>query len=174
MKEIALPRRSRQSPKLLEMLELSGALVTIDVMDCQTKIAKEIAGADYCLAVKGNQPTLHRGIIEFFDDHMQDDFARKKVRREKTHEKKHDCEVTREYFICSVPKNLPDRLRWSNLKAIGMSINTTIRDGKTKREVRYYILNKQISSSRFAVAVPTHWGIGNSLYSQRSRGNQFQ
>ncbi len=74
-------------PKLLKMLELSGALVTIDAMGCQTKIAKEIAGADYCLAVKGNQPTLHRGIIDFFDDHMQDDFARKKVRREKTHEK---------------------------------------------------------------------------------------
>ncbi len=155
-------------PKLLNMLELSGALVTIDAMGCQTKIAKEIvdAGADYCLAVKGNQPTLHRGIIDFFDDHMQDDFARKKVRIEKTHEKKHDCEVTREYFICSAPKNLPDRLRWTHLKAIGMSINTTIRDGKTKQEVRYYILNKYISGSRFATAVRTHWGIENSLHWQ--------
>jgi len=155
-------------PKLLEMLELKGALVTIDAMGCQTKIAKKIidVGADYCLAVKGNQPTLHRGIVDFFDDHMQDDFARKKVRRETTHEKKHDCEVTREYLICSVPKNLPDRSRWANLKAIGMSINTTIRDGKTKKEVRYYILNKSISASRFAVAVRTHWGIENSLHWQ--------
>ncbi len=135
-------------PKLLKMLEIKGALVTIDAMGCQTKIAKEIvnSGADYCLAVKGNQPTLHQGIIDFFDDHMQDDFARKKVRRKKTEEEKHDCKVTREYYICSVPKKLPDRLRWSNLKAIGMSINTTIRDGKTKQEIRYYILNKYISS----------------------------
>lgn len=155
-------------PKLLKMLELSGALVTIDAMGCQTKIAKEIvdAGADYCLAVKGNQPTLHRGIIAFFDDHMQDDFARTKVHREKTHEKKHDCEVTREYLICSVPKNLPDRSRWSNLKAIGITINTTIGAGKINREVRYYILNKYISGSRFSVAVRTHWGIENSLHWQ--------
>ncbi|VAX39547.1 Mobile element protein [hydrothermal vent metagenome] len=105
-------------------------------------------------------------MIDFFDNHMQDDFARKKVRRETTHEKKHDCKVTREYFICPVPKDLPDRSRWANLKAIGMSINTTIRDGKTKQEVRYYILNKFISSCRFAVAVRTHWGIENSLHWQ--------
>lgn len=95
-------------PKLLEMLELKGALVTIDAIGCQTKIAKEIvdAGADYCLAVKGNQPTLHQGIIDFFDDHMRDNFARKKVRRKKTDEKKHDCKVTREYYICSVPQKV--------------------------------------------------------------------
>jgi predicted transposase YbfD/YdcC len=155
-------------PKLLKMLELKGALVTIDAMGCQTKIAKDIvdAGADYCLAVKGNQPTLHRGIIAFFDDHMQDNFARKKVRREVTHEKKHDGEVTREYLICSVPKNLPDRSRWSNLKAIGMSINTTIRDGKTTIEIRYYILNKYLSAVRFGIAVRSHWGIENSLHWQ--------
>ncbi len=51
-------------PKLLQILEISGCLVTIDAMGCQTEIAKEIvnAGADYVLAVKGNQPTLHEGI----------------------------------------------------------------------------------------------------------------
>ncbi|VAX41579.1 Mobile element protein [hydrothermal vent metagenome] len=85
---------------------------------------------------------------------------------EPIHEKKYDCEVTREYLICSVPQNLPDRSRGANLKAIGMSINTTIRDGKMKKEVRYYILNKSISASRFAVAVRRHWGIENSLHWQ--------
>src|SRR6202000_1963771 len=51
-------------PKLLEMLDLSGALVTIDAMGCQTEIAEKIikAGADYCLAVKANQPTLQQGV----------------------------------------------------------------------------------------------------------------
>ena len=64
-------------PKLLEMLELSGCLVTIDAMGCQTEIARQIvaAGADYCLAVKDNQPTLHQGIIDYFDEHVEDDFA---------------------------------------------------------------------------------------------------
>src|SRR5664279_621526 len=59
-------------PKLLQMLEISGCLVTIDAMGCQTEIAKQIiaGGADYVLTPKGNQPTLQRGIKEFFDDHL--------------------------------------------------------------------------------------------------------
>ncbi len=61
--------------------------------------------------VKGNQPTLHQGLIDYFDDHRKDDFARTKVRRYKTHEKKAGCEVTREYFICPIPDNLPDGSR---------------------------------------------------------------
>ena len=69
-------------PKLLKILEISGCLVTIDAMNRHIAIAKEIidAGADYVLAVKGNQPTLHEGIKAFFDDHLEDDFARVKAR----------------------------------------------------------------------------------------------
>lgn len=155
-------------PKLLEMLELSGSLVTIDAMGCQTKIARKIvdAEADYCLAVKGNQPTLHRGIADFFDDHLEDDFARTKVRRYQTHEKGHGREETRYYFLCPVPENLPDRSRWAHLKAIGIAINNTQRDGKDCNDVRYYILSKYIAGRRFAGAVREHWGIENHLHWQ--------
>ncbi len=78
-------------PKLLELIEISGALVTIDAMGCQTEIAAKIvdAKADYCLAAKGNQPTLHEGLVAFFDDHLEDDFARYPVRRFETEEKAH-------------------------------------------------------------------------------------
>jgi len=70
-------------PKLLEILEISDCLVTIDAMGCQTEIAEKIvaAGANYVLAVKGNQPTLAEGIQNFFIDHLEDDFARVKVSR---------------------------------------------------------------------------------------------
>jgi hypothetical protein len=69
-------------PKLLELLELSGALVTIDAMGCQREIAEQIvaSGADYVLAVKENQPTLHQELVFFFADHRADDFARVNVR----------------------------------------------------------------------------------------------
>ncbi len=79
-------------PKLLEILELSGSLVTIDAMGCQTEIAKKIvqSQADYCLAVKGNQPTLHEGIKAFFDEQLENDFADVKVRRFQTIEKGHE------------------------------------------------------------------------------------
>jgi predicted transposase YbfD/YdcC len=155
-------------PKLLEVLEISGSLVTIDAMGCQTEIAAKIveAGADYCLAVKGNQPTLHQGIIDFFDDHLEDDFARTKVRRYQTEENGHGREETRCYFICPVPDDLPDRARWPELKAIGIAINSTRRGDKESSERRYYILNRYIAGRRFAGAVRQHWGIENHLHWQ--------
>ena len=155
-------------PKLLEILELSGALVTIDAMGCQTEIAQQIvaADADYCLAVKGNQPTLHEGIVDFFDEHLEDDFADQSVRRYETQETGHGREENRYYFICPVPEDLPDRARWTGLKAIGVVISNTQRDGKDCNEVRYYILSKYLAARRFAAAVRGHWGIENRLHWQ--------
>ena len=155
-------------PKLLELLELSGAMVTIDAMGCQTEIARQIvdAHADYCLAVKGNQPTLHQGLVDFFDDHLDDDFARTPVRRYQTAEKGHGREEIRYYFICPVPEDLPDRSRWAHLKAIGIAISNTQRDGKDCNDVRYYILSKYVAARRFANAVRSHWGIENRLHWQ--------
>jgi predicted transposase YbfD/YdcC len=155
-------------PKLLEMLEISGCLVTIDAMGCQTEIAQKIveAKADYVLHAKGNQPTLQQGIAQHFADHLEDDFARTKVRRYQTVEKGHGREEERYYRICPVPENLPDRSRWFHLRAIGMVISTTLRNGKECSEIRYYILSKYLSARRFAEAVRGHWGIENRLHWQ--------
>lgn len=155
-------------PQLLEMLELAGALVTIDAMGCQVEIARDIVEkkADYCLTAKGNQPTLYQGLMDHFDDHLEDDFARTKVRRYETVEKGHGREEHRCYFICPVPADLPDRQRWPNLKAIGIVISNTQRDGKDCNEVRYYILSTYLSGLRFAGAVRGHWGIENRLHWQ--------
>ena len=155
-------------PKLLQILEISGCLVTIDAMGCQTEIARQIVagGADYVLAAKGNQPTLQQGIEKFFDDSLEDDFARTKVRRYETEEKGHGREELRYYYICPVPDDLPDRSRWAKLKAIGIAISSTKRNGKECNEVRYYILSKYLSARRFAEAVRSHWGIENRLHWQ--------
>jgi predicted transposase YbfD/YdcC len=155
-------------PKLLDMLELSGAMVTIDAMGCQTEIARQIVdgGADYCLAVKDNQPTLHRGIIDFFEKHVEDDFPGIRMRYHVTDEKGHGREETRYYMICPVPEDLPDRSRWTGLKAIGVAINETQRDGKKVGENRYYILSKFVAARRFAEAVRGHWSIENRLHWQ--------
>jgi predicted transposase YbfD/YdcC len=155
-------------PKLVEILELSGAMVTIDAMGCQTEIAQQIvdAGGHYCLAVKGNQPTLHEGIEDFFNDHLEDDFARTPVRVFQTSEKGHGREEIRQYCICPVPEDLPDRWRWAHLKAIGIAISNTQRDGKDCDEVRYYILSKYVGARHFAEAVRGHWSIENRLHWQ--------
>ncbi len=88
--------------------------------------------------------------MKFFEDHLEDDFARMPVRRHETQEKGHGREEIRHYFICPVPEDLPDRARWPDLKAIGIAISNTQRNGKDCNEVRYYILSKYLS----AVASP--------------------
>ena len=155
-------------PKLLQMLELSGCLVTIDAMGCQTEIAREIvaAKADYVLAVKGNQPTLHEGIKAFFVRAIANGFGGIKVSRHETHERGHGRDETRMYCVCKAPADLPDRARWAKLKAIGITFNQTTRNGKQTVEVRYYILSKKLSARRFAVAVRDHWSIENKLHWQ--------
>jgi predicted transposase YbfD/YdcC/predicted DNA-binding protein (UPF0251 family) len=155
-------------PKLLKMLEISGSLVTIDAMGCQTDIAQTIvdAEADYVLAVKKNQPTLYDGVSWFFLSKREEDFAGVRVSRHETYEKGHGREETRSYYVCSVPRDLPDRKRWPKLAAVGWTINDTVRDGKRCYEMRYYILSRKLSAKEFAAAVRGHWSIENSLHWQ--------
>ena len=155
-------------PKLLQMLEISGCLVTIDAMGCQTDIARDIvaAKADYVLAVKGNQPTLHEGIKAFFLRAIANGFGRIKVSRHETRERGHGREETRVSCVCEAPLDLPDRARWAKLTAIGMTLNQTTRHGKQSVEVRYYILSKKLTARRFAEAVRRHWSIENQLHWQ--------
>ena len=147
-------------PKLLQILEISGCLVTIDAMGCQTEIAKEIvnAGADYVLAVKGNQPTLHEGIEAFFDDHLEDDLrAPIGARRHETQEKGHGREENL-FLRCLSRTGGPASMvpAGRNLKDIGIALSETVRDGKLCHEVRYYILSKYLSGRGFAEAVRNH------------------
>jgi len=155
-------------PKLLELLEITGSIVTIDAMGCQTAIAEAIVAkqADYVLAVKENQPTLYAGIEAHFLNHMADHFARVKVSRHETHERGHGRDEHRTYYVCEVPADLPDRPRWKGLKRIGMAISDTVRGGKRTSHVRYYILSKRMSARSFGAAVRGHWGIENRLHWQ--------
>jgi predicted transposase YbfD/YdcC len=137
-------------------------------MGCQTEIAQAIVNrqADYVLAVKGNQPTLHQGLIDFFLEHLADDFARVQVSRHATSERGHGREEQRSYFVCAVPDDLPDRTRWAHLKAIGVAISEGTRNGKPCSDVRYYILSRKLSAKRFGSAVRSHWSIENRLHWQ--------
>ncbi len=155
-------------PKLLQLLDISGALVTIDAAGCQTEIAQKIldGGGDYVLQVKSNQPTLYEGVANYFETHLEDDFAGVPVRRYQTHRKAHGRQESRYYYVCPVPEDLPDRKRWPGLRAIGMVVSITVREGKECTEVRYYILSRYLSARRFAEAVRGHWGVENQLHWQ--------
>lgn len=155
-------------PKLLELLEISGCVVTIDAIGCQTAIAEKIVEkkGDFVLAVKENQPTLYAGIVAFFLNHMDDGFARVKVSRHETKERGHGRVEHRTYIVCDAPDDLPDRKRWKGLKRIGIAIGDTVRDGKPTDNIRVYILSKEMSASSFGDAVRGHWGIENRLHWQ--------
>jgi predicted transposase YbfD/YdcC len=155
-------------PKLLELLEIPGSIVTIDAMGCQTAIAETIIAreAHFVLAVKDNQPTLRAGIEAHFLDHMDDNFARVKMSRHETKERGHGRVEHRTYYVCDAPADLPDGSRWKGLKQIGVAISDTKRGDKATDDVRYYILSKRMSARSFGAAVRGHWGIENRLHWQ--------
>lgn len=168
---VAVAKKSNEItaiPEVLKLVELDGAIVTIDAMGCQTQIAQQIVegGADYILAVKGNQPTLHEGIVDHFLDQMDDDFARTQVSRHETTESGHGRQEHRTYYVLDVPADLPDAGRWKGLKQIGMAVSETVRNGKPSDDVRYFILSQKMTARRFGTLIRSHWGIENSLHWQ--------
>jgi len=156
-------------PKLLEILEISGCLVTIDAMGCQKEIAQQIVnqGADYVLAVKDNQPKLCAAIGDFFSEQLEDDLRSVPHRQHETHEKGHGRRDDRYYYLAKLPADFPLADEWPGLKAIGMAVRVTEHDdGRASDDVRYYIVSRYTSGKRFAEAVRGHWGIENSLHWQ--------
>jgi predicted transposase YbfD/YdcC len=154
-------------PELLRLLELKGAIVTIDAMGCQKNIAEQIVeqGADYVLAVKDNQPTLHAALRAHFLHLHETDFADADVRHFRTRQKAHGREEERSYFLCPVPESLCDaENEWPGLRSVGQVISITQRDGKEVSDVRYYISSMPVRVKKFASAVRGHWGIENSLH----------
>jgi len=154
-------------PKLLQLLELKGAIVTIDAMGCQKEIARQIVdgGGDYLLAVKDNQPTLHAAISDYFFHLHETDFAGCEVRRLTTLDNGHGRQERRTYYVTALPESLRSFADdWKKLTSIGQAINITFRDGREVADIRYFILSLPPQVKRFAAAVRGHWGIENSLH----------
>jgi predicted transposase YbfD/YdcC len=153
-------------PALLRLVDIRGAIITIDAMGTQKAIAAQIVegGADYVLALKGNQETLHEAVVGHILDQWEDDFARVKARRLQTKETGHGRDETRTYIQMPVPETLPVLDLWVGLKSIGVVVSECVRDGKETVEVRYYISSLAVGVKRFAHAVRSHWGIENSCH----------
>jgi predicted transposase YbfD/YdcC len=167
--QVAVDQKSNEItaiPQLLELLDIEGDTVTIDAMGCQKDIAAAIIGkgADYVLAVKDNQPTLHEAIHEAFLDYAEQDYAVPSLRRYKTEERSHGRLETREHFIVNAPADLPDEQAWVGLKTIGMVLRTRQEGDKIAEEVAYYIGSIPAKVKRFAQVVRGHWGIENRLH----------
>ncbi len=153
-------------PELLALVNLEGAIITIDAMGTQTAIAEQVAAAraDYVLALKGNQPGLHQSVVAYVEHHRERGFQGVGVRRHVTEETGHGREERREYLQFSVPDDLPDRERWAGLKTLGIATLVCRRDGKETTETRYFLSSLPLGVKQFAQAVRSHWAIENSCH----------
>ncbi len=153
-------------PELLRLVDIKGAIITIDAMGTQKAIAEQIvdSGADYVLALKGNQGTLHDAVIDYIEKESRDDFEKAKARRHITQETGHGRQETRSYLQMSVPDTLRELELWKGLQSIGVVTSVCVRDGKETIETRYYISSLPVRVKQFAHAVRSHWGIENSCH----------
>ncbi len=165
--QIAVEEKSNEItaiPRLLRLLELKGALVTIDAMGCQKQIARQIIedGGDYCLSVKGNQETLYQRLI----DHFSNDAVEQEWDVYECEEKSHGRYQRRYYYTTAAPEELRASGTWSKLTSVGLAITCRAKneDDEVQPECRYYILSVPSDAKRFATATRLHWGIENSLH----------
>jgi predicted transposase YbfD/YdcC len=151
-------------PELLRLVDIKGAIITIDAMGAQKAIAEQIVdgGGDFVLALKGNHETLHQAVIDYIDEQLEGDLS--DAQEHVTTEKGHGREETRTYLQLPAPEQLPGFMKWKGLKSIGLATSDCLRDGTEAVEVRYYISSLDVDARQFARAVRGHWSIENSCH----------
>ena len=153
-------------PKLLQMLAIEGAVVTIDAMGCQRDIASAVIDkkADYILALKGNQGTLKDDVMLFVEEQKAVDFKDAKISRDKTVDGDHGRIETREVTVIHDAEWLQKRHDWPGLKSIVVVESTREVGDKTEREMRLYITSLVLVANQIGPMVRGHWMIENGLH----------
>jgi predicted transposase YbfD/YdcC len=155
-------------PVLLDALDVEGAVVTIDAMGCQKAIARKIRarGADYVLALKDNQPTLHELVAHHFAV-VTDDAAGLTPASHATRGKDHGRQETRRCWAGDDPEVLAwlDPARsWPDLRSVAAVAGERRRDDASKVDIRYYLSSLPADAARIAWAVRSHWEIENRVH----------
>jgi predicted transposase YbfD/YdcC len=160
-------------PELLKALKLDGAIVTLDAMGCQKKIAENIIDrhAGYVLALKGNHETMHDEVKAFFADAVApcatqcaDTVAQDTMDFHQTTEKGHGRIETRRYWQSTDIDWFQDKELWKGLRSFGMVESIRQEKGKRTIERRFYLCSLSLDAQRFARAVRKHWGVENCLH----------
>ncbi len=157
-------------PVLLQLLELDGAVVTLDAMHTQVETAKAIvrAQADYVMTVKQNQPQLHQRLSELFGEYAQDDYQAEGLRQQvSAKQQSHGRTEQRACYVIGVPKGEKVFARWPSLRSIGMLYrHSTARDRqgqlKETHEVAFFISSLPPRVRRLGQLLRDHWSIENS------------
>ena len=148
-------------PKLLELLSLKGCIVTADALNCQRAISAKVVeqGADYVLALKGNQGSLHDDVRRFLADPQRPaDIIHRTVDGD------HGRIETRTSMVCTDIAWLQEQHAWPGLAAIGQVVRVREVGAKVSTETAYYLLSTALTAERFGEVARAHWGIENGLH----------
>ncbi len=155
-------------PALLELLDIAGCIITIDAMGTQTEIAHRILaqGADYVLALKGNHPTLHQEVKQWFEIAQAQNFKDIEhsydIRVESGHHRREKRQIT------AVPLNqmgdLYKQAQWSGLQTIVKVVRTRHLWNKTTQEVMFYLSSLPPDAQQLGKAIRQHWSLENQLH----------
>ncbi len=153
-------------PKLLDMLALEGAVVTIDAMGCQRAIARKIVDkkADYILALKGNQGSLREDVERFATEQKARNFQDATVSRHETVDGDHGRVETRAVTVVHDTGWLQERHQWPGLNSVIMVESTRRSGDKVEHETRFYITSLTLLAVHIAAFVRAHWAVENSLH----------
>ena len=153
-------------PALLDMMEIEGAVITIDAMGCQRAIAKKIQDkkADYIIALKGNQGTLREDVEVFANEQKANDFKDCKVSQHQTVDGDHGRIETRTYTVIHDVDWLQERHDWPGLKGVVIVDSRREVDGKLQRETRFYITSLVLLASVVGPMIRDHWAVENGLH----------
>ncbi len=169
--EVAVEGKSNEIkaiPELLKLLDLKGALVTIDAIGCQKAIAKQIVdkGGDYLLAVKANQEHLLEDIQTTVAKALDGELPKHQVATVTTTAEGHGRKEQRMYTVITNLENIRDRKLWEGLTTVGMCSRERIVNGETTEEVHYFIGSGRLGARKAAKYLQGHWGIENNLHWQ--------
>jgi predicted transposase YbfD/YdcC len=155
-------------PALLELLDLHGALVTIDAMGCQKAIAQKVRdrGGDYILTVKDNQEHLLADIQQALLQAWEKDFAGLEHDTYETKDRGHGRREYRCYTVLHSTEGLRHAADWADLSTIGMCYSERTVNGVTSEETRFFIGSRKASAKVYGKALRGHWGIENALHWQ--------
>jgi predicted transposase YbfD/YdcC len=158
-------------PRLLGLLDLEGATVTIDALGCQKEIARQIteAGGDYVLAVKENQPVLHAKVSKLLDEAILDAFEGMNYASHESSDDNHGRVENRRVWVTDEVDHLGSlRDEWAGLSSVaGVESVRQVLAGKTSIERRYFISSlKGLDAREMAAAVRGHWAVENKLHWQ--------
>jgi predicted transposase YbfD/YdcC len=155
-------------PKLLELLDLKGALVTIDAMGCQKEIARKVVagGGDYVLTVKGNQGHLLEDLQLTVQQALDGELPAGVVTQYTTCECGHGRQEKRSYVVINHTEGIRDRQAWPKLTTVGICYRERTVNGKTSTETRYFMGSRRLKAPRYAKVLRHHWRIENCLHWQ--------